>query len=327
MKIRYPKSMMILSLLLILFILLNGMAYLHAFAMLNFVSQEKRTPSIESLSFWQKVEILLTGLNIPKPVNFATPDDIGLSYETHRFKVNSEVELEAWYIPHAQSKGIILMFHGYVAPKSALLHTARIFYDMGYEIFLVDFRGSGGSNQMTTSIGYYEGDDVSKTLEYVQTRLARMPIILYGQSMGGVAILRGIYANRTQPDAIIIESVFGNLLETIKNRFKLMGLPAWPAAHLLVFWGSVQRGFSGFKHNPIEYAKRVDCPVMMLHGTDDKRATLAEAEVLFNNLRGKKHFERFEGLGHEPYFRNHSEQWKRSVSEFLKGLDGKLLEE
>jgi len=79
MKIRYPKSMMILSLLLILFILLNGMAYLHAFAMLHFVSQEKRTPSIESLSFWQKAEILLTGLNIPKPVNFATPNDIGLS--------------------------------------------------------------------------------------------------------------------------------------------------------------------------------------------------------------------------------------------------------
>jgi uncharacterized protein len=218
---------------------------------------------------------------------------------------------------------MILMFHGYVATKSVLLHNARLFYDMGYDTFLLDFRGSGGSNQNSTTIGYYEGDDVSKTVDYVEKHLATKAIILYGQSMGSVAILRGIYANGTQADAIIIESAFGNLLQTIKNRFNLMGLPGFPFAHFLVFWGSVQSGFSGFKHNPIEYATRVTCPTMRLHGTADRRAKITEAEAIFNNLKGEKHLERFEGLAHEPYLSTHFEQWKRSVSEFLKSVTEK----
>jgi len=39
-----------------------------------------------------------------------------------------------------------------------------------------------------------------------------------------------------------------------------------------------------------EFATRVDCPVMMLHGTEDRRATFATAEAIFSNLRGQKAF-------------------------------------
>jgi hypothetical protein len=56
------------------FILLNVIAYQHAKAMLNFTGQIPRTESIEVLSIWQKLTILLTGVKIPKPLNTITSE-------------------------------------------------------------------------------------------------------------------------------------------------------------------------------------------------------------------------------------------------------------
>jgi hypothetical protein len=30
--------------------------------------------------------------------------------------------------------------------------------------------------------------------------------------------------------------------------------------------GGIINGHSGFKHNPVDYAAQVNCPVLMLHG-------------------------------------------------------------
>lgn len=310
----------ILSIILLLstaFILLNLTAYKHAYAMLHFTQQGKRTERPESLSFLQKVKILLTGVNIPKPLNDSTPDQCDLPFEVHHFKINNGLELEAWYIPHPQAKGIVLMFHGYASSKSSLLPEANALNEMGYATFLVDFRGSGGTDGNETSIGFYEAEDVLKAIEYVRGMSLNQPIILYGQSMGGAAILRAIYANDVQPDAIIIEAVFDKMLSTVQNRFSAMGLPSFPGAHFLVFWGGVQNGFSGFRHNPVEYAIEVQCPVLILHGTDDPRATIDQAKAVFQNLSGPKQFERFAGVGHESYFEVEPDKWKRTISGFL----------
>ena len=214
--------------------LFNLLAYKHAYAMLHFSQEGDRTEKPEALTARQKIKTLLTGVNIPKPVSTSTPHSKGLSYETHRFRVNEEVELEAWYIPHPQPKGVILIFHGYASSKSSLLPEAQVFNEMGYGTFLVDFRGSGGSNQSETSIGYYEADDVTASVAYVQEKWEQEKLYLYGQSMGGVAILRAISENDVDPDGIIIEAVFDKILSTVENRFGSMGIPSFPSARITI---------------------------------------------------------------------------------------------
>ncbi|MBI1880690.1 MAG: alpha/beta fold hydrolase [Chloroflexi bacterium] len=298
-------------------ILLNLVAYRQAYAMLNFTQTGEKTNSPEALSLWQKVKTLLLGVNIPKPMNEATPADWNLPFEIHRIKVNDLIQLEAWHIPHPQAKGLVILFHGYASSKSSLLPEAKALHELGYAMFLVDFRGSGGSNGHQTTLGFNEADDVLKTVEYTRSMLAQRPLILYGRSMGGAAVLRAIHIHHVQPDAIIVEAVFDKLLSTVQNRFAAMGVPAFPAAHLLIFWGGVQNGYFGFSHNPVEYAASVQCPALMLHGTDDPRATLAEGMAVFQWLNGEKHFEPFVGAGHEAYLAARPEQWKRTVTRFL----------
>ena len=106
--------------------------------------------------------------------------------------------------------------------------------------------------------------------------------------MGGAAILRAVAQLRVNPDAVIIESTFDSLLSTAKNRFTTMGLPTFPFAQLLVFWGAIQEGYNGFALNPADYATHVRCPVLMFQGGNDPRVTNAQAENLFNHLAGKE---------------------------------------
>jgi pimeloyl-ACP methyl ester carboxylesterase len=86
---------------------------------------------------------------------------------------------------------------------------------------------------------------------------------------------------------------------------------------LLVFWGGVQQGFNGFRHNPVEYAARVDCPVLQMHGTEDLRVTREQAQAVFDHFAGEKKLESFDGIGHMPYFMHGPAQWQLVVGKFL----------
>jgi pimeloyl-ACP methyl ester carboxylesterase len=143
-------------------------------------------------------------------------------------------------------------------------------------------------------------------------------VVLYGQSMGSAAILRALALHsHLRIEAAIVECPFDSLLNTVGNRFRAMGLPAFPGAQLLIFWASVQQGFNGFGHNPAEYAEQVECPVLLLHGADDPRVTLEQAEAIYNGLPRGKQMKVFADAGHELYLARQPEEWKRVVGEFL----------
>jgi alpha-beta hydrolase superfamily lysophospholipase len=304
--------------LLVAFVLLNLVAYRHAHAMTHFASEGARTARPEALSLLQKAQVLLTGVYLPRPVNKLTPQSVGLQFEVHRFPSTRGIELEAWYVAHPDALGLVAMFHGYTSCKAGLLREAKAFHELGYATFLVDFRGSGGSTGNETTIGVYEADDVDRALEYVRSTWPNQPVVLYGQSMGSAAILRAVAVHGTRADALVVECPFDKLSSTVANRFTAMGLPAFPCTQLLVLWGGVQHGFNGFGHNPVDYAKRMEMPVLLLHGEIDPRVTAEQAKAIFNNFPGTKNRrEAFPETGHQSCLDSDPVRWKQAVSEFL----------
>ncbi len=158
------------------------------------------------------------------------------------------------------------------------------------------------------------------TVRYAQENLPHSQLILFGQSMGSAAILRAIQKENIAPDGVILQAVFDSMLQTIRNRFASMGVPSFPSAELLVFWGGQQQGFNGFSHNPVDYATALNCPALFLHGSDDPRATLAEGRRVFDAAPEPKTFVEFPRTGHESYLATHPEKWKASVGTFLVDL-------
>lgn len=300
------------------FLLLNIMAYNHAYHMLHFAPPETPLPRFGETSKTDLAKIILFGFDIPKPSPEAAPEDFGLEYETLRIPGEEGIELEAWYVTVPDATAVALLFHGYANEKSSLLGEAAAFREMGISSLLIDFRGSGGSNRFETTIGYDEAEDVLAAFEYARSELPEGDVLFYGQSMGSATVLRAIAVHDIEPRLIILESVFDRLFSTVRNRFDPLGWPAAPLAYLVVFWGGYHGDFPGFEHNPIEYAKWIHCPTLMLHGTEDNRAYLAQAEAVFGNLNGPKKLVRFEGQGHGSLIQSASDPWRRAVGGFLE---------
>ncbi len=298
----------------------NILAWNHADAMMTFTSSGQKTAKPENLNFQEKLNILLFGVNVPKPRNLQNPTHYGLPFETHKLTNPSGHSLEGWYIPKPRSNNVILLFHGYASSKASLLPIAQELHLHGYATFLIDFYGSGGSSGSTTTIGIKEAEDVALTTHYIQERLPDHKIVLYGVSMGGAAILRSIATHNIKPSAIIIESTFDRLLTTTQNRFHSMNLPSFPLAELLIFWGGVQQGVNPFTHNPAEYAAFVSCPSLVLHGAMDQRVSIEEANHIFHNLPATKQFQLYEGVGHQLLADAAKEKWTSDVLKFLSKI-------
>jgi uncharacterized protein len=299
------------------FILLNVMAYRQVWAMTHFERSGERTAPPEKLSGFSKLKVLFTGVTIPRPENRQTPGDFGLEFETYRFAGAKGLELEAWRIPQESARVVVVLFHGYASAKDSQLETAAALHQMGYECWLVDFHGSGGSAGETTSIGWDEGADVAASFQFVKGKATGRKVILLGSSLGAAAILQAVAHEGVQADGLILECPFNSLLETTGNRFRTMKLPAFPLAHLLVFWGGRQFGFDGFAHNPEEYARSVRCPVLLMNGDHDPRVTPANVEEIRKNLPEHPEFYLFADTGHESYLKKHPEEWRRLVGEWV----------
>jgi dipeptidyl aminopeptidase/acylaminoacyl peptidase len=80
----------------------------------------------------------------------------------------------------------------------------------------------------------------------------------------------------------------------------------------------VQFGFNGFAHNPVTYAKSLQCPALFMHGTDDPRATLEEGRRVFRAVPGPKEFKEFPSAGHEAYVSTHPDEWRAAVADFMR---------
>jgi hypothetical protein len=136
--------------------------------------------------------------------------------------------------------------------------------------------------------------------------------------MGAVAIMKAINDYRLAPKGIIIECPFGSMYQTTCARFDNMKVPSFPMAGLLVFWGGVQNNFWAFDHEPTQYAKKINCPVLLLYGEKDTNVSRKEIDDIFANLKGQKQLKTYPLAGHENFLLQYKQQWILDVASFLK---------
>jgi pimeloyl-ACP methyl ester carboxylesterase len=99
-----------------------------------------------------------------------------------------------------------------------------------------------------------------------------------------------------------------------------MKVPAFPMANLLVFWGGVQNGFNAFKHNPVDYARNINTPTLLLYGEKDEKVSRNEIDRIFSNLRGVKELKTYLSAGHENYLTKYGINWTEDVSSFISRI-------
>ncbi|MNS55083.1 2-succinyl-6-hydroxy-2,4-cyclohexadiene-1-carboxylate synthase [compost metagenome] len=299
-------------------LLMNIVAALHAYRFTHFEPTKARRVKPDALSFSQKLSALMTGADNPRPQLFASPKQ---AYTT--LKIGGAYPTEAWYIKAAESKGVVLICHGYGSSKAGMLDRAEQFLNEGYSTLLIDLMGAGAASGNETTIGYKEAEQVAESVQLLK-QMGEQRIILFGTSMGAVSIMRYLSLTPDAPVlAAIVECPFGSLLQTVSARFSVLGVPAFPMAHLLVLWGGVENQFNAFEHCPIDYAAGIKCPVLLLSGGSDKYVSRSEIDAIYHNLQGRKVLKIYPLAGHENYLNKYKDEWIGDVHDFLTAEAGK----
>ena len=291
----------------LLFLALNGLCFIAAYGLTHY-----KEPGQWSIAR-------------PKPTSLQVPSQIGLRYQTRRIVLESPGDrsqwLDVWDIPLSRSKasqGTVLMFPGIGGTKGTqLLPSAKVFHDLNYDTVLVDFLGVGESSGTRMTVGYREGEDVAAVLKDAQKQKLQPPFILYGISMGSAAVLKAIALDQAQPDAVILELPYARLVNAVRSRFQVFGVPSFPLCEMTLFWGGVQHGFNALAHNPVEYARSVTVPTLVLQGERDPWTPPSEIQDIMTALRGEKFLTIVPDAGHGLLVTVDLSLWTQSVKQFL----------
>jgi alpha-beta hydrolase superfamily lysophospholipase len=293
-------------------IAINALAALHAYNFTHFTEGKFDKLQLKDLTVFEKVTMLFFGPPNVKSVVSQFPDT-----EFQNVVLAGEPNLAAWFIPVDSADQTVILCHGYKSEKGSLMERSLFFNDMGYNTLLLDFGASGESEGNQCTIGFKEAEQVSRAIDWVSQN-TNDSIVLFGNSMGSVAILKAMADSNINVKALILECPFGSMLETTEARFRTLGAPTF-LARLLLFWGGVLNGFWAFDHNPIEYATQVDVPTLLMYGEKDDRVSRSETDRIFSNLNGVKTLATFSTLGHEDYLKLKPVLWKKAVKRFLNG--------
>ncbi len=295
----------------VLFVLINVLACIHAYKFTHYNIQDTTIPKLpEQLSLTEKLNTLVLGVSLPKPINHNTPPQ---PYE--EVKIG---KLSAWWIKSDTTKPTLLLFHGYGSKKEGMLGRAMALHSMGYNTVLLDFSGSGDSPGNSTTIGYHEAAEVKQCYDYFAARIPEHKLWLLGSSMGAAAVMKCTHDYSIQPGGLILECPFGSLYEAVCGRMRAMGVPEFPMAGLLVFYGGLEHGFWAFNHSPTQYALSIKHPTLLLSGGKDERVSADEISSIYQNLSGPKKQIVYPESRHESYLNDYETEWKNDLDGFIK---------
>jgi alpha-beta hydrolase superfamily lysophospholipase len=316
---RWPSFIrLVLWVVVIQFILLNISAFLHAGKLTSFYNAASLKDQDEPTNIFNKTWRLFNGKKYTKSTDNYKPV---YNYETVILKTKNGLNIEAWYAKtDSAAKGTVVLFHSLGNSKSKVLPEANEFRYMGFNVMLVDFRGHGNSDGNTTTIGYKESEEVKLAYDWL-IKNGEREIILWGTSMGAVAIIKAIADDSLKVAGAILEMPFGSLHQHMEARARTLGFPKQPFAVLVTFWSGVRRGFNGFKLNTYKNAEKLNCPVLFQWGNNDHLVSKAEAENIYRHIGSKqKKFVVYENGVHSSLSQQNTTQWRSEVENFFASL-------
>jgi uncharacterized protein len=175
-------------------------------------------------------------------------------------------------------KGLIFYLHGNSGSLDSWGNNAKIYTDLGYDFFILDYRGFGKSE------GTIENEEqVNRDTQIVYNELSKRydknKITIIGYSIGtGVA---SVLASNNYCKALILQAPFYNLLAFSSTR--------------VPFYPNFLKKFS-FENN-INCAK-IKVPIYLFHGTNDQLFSIENSERLIKILKSSDQFFKLENQNH-----------------------------
>ncbi|RPI46020.1 MAG: alpha/beta hydrolase [Betaproteobacteria bacterium] len=261
--------------------------------------------------------VLWAGNRLTEPARAGTGlPDPALGARSLRFPSASGAALSAWFIPGSANAGAVLLLHGVRSNKRAMLPRARFLRALGFSLLLVDLQAHGESGGEQISFGHREAADVSAAVRKLRELAPGERIGVLGTSLGAAAIA----FSDVHPllSAAVLESLYPSIEEAVANRLRIRFGPAGPwLAPLLLVQLNPRLGVSAEQLRPVDRVGLLGCPMLLVHGSEDRHTTIEEAERIFDRIRAPKELHVVQGAGHSDLHAQGGKGYERRVGEFL----------
>lgn len=246
----------------------------------------------------------------------STPDSLGMKYQTLTLTTPDHLHLAAWLVQPAaavadQHTVMVLAANDY-GNMSYQLYQAHAMSAAGYHVLLFDYRGFGHSDTFAIDpkrLYYNEfATDLQAALAAARQQKPTLRIGILSYSMGTVLATK--IAATTKCDFLITDSYVAHpqaLVTYYQTKKKTVLLPSDVSAYERV-------------------ASQVNCPWLLIGGTEDQRTPLADSLAIARAAQGRQrrvvlsvkcdHQGAMEVLSTKDNF---GDKYAQAVSQFLAG--------
>lgn len=243
------------------------------------------------------------------------PAMLGLAPEEIRFESDDGTRLSGWFFRSRIEpvRGTVIQFHGNAQNMTSHYQSLVWMIGHGYHLFTFDYRGYGSSAGRPTIPGVIRDAVAAMKRARDIDDVKQQPIVLYGQSLGGIVLLRALeyVPDRDRITAVVLEGAFLSYQEIAREKMSEIWL-TWPLQHLayVLFSDTFAAEASVRKVSPI--------PLLIIHGSADPVIPFRFGEEIYRRAAEPKTFWPIPGGGHIDAMLRDNGKHRAKLLEYLQ---------
>jgi abhydrolase domain-containing protein 17 len=206
--------------------------------------------------------------------------------------------ISALYLPNSSARFTLLVSHGNAEDLGDDRYWLEDLQRSGFNVFAYDYQGYGTSQGQPTEQGAYQDEEAA--YEYLTTTLKTPPqhVIIFGRSVGSGPAVH--LAARKPAAALVLQSPFLSAFRVL-TRVPLLPFDKFP----------------NYKE-----IGRVRCPVLIIHGSNDRVIGAWHGQRLFDLANQPKRFYLVQGADHNDLDMIGGTKYLEAIRAFADSLAG-----
>jgi uncharacterized protein len=230
------------------------------------------------------------------------PERVGIpNGERIELTLDNGIRLAGWYLRAggaergARSPGL-LWFYGNGENIARIWPVLREFQPPGAALLVIDYPGYGGSEGRATEPAIYKAAEAAFAALAGRPEIQR--VYVYGRSLGSAVAIHTAATHRAA--GLILESPFTSATDMAR-----------------LHYGLVPRTLLHLKLDNATTIRRVFCPVLIFHGTDDRLVPIAMGRSVAAAAAGPVEFVPIPGAGHNDTYDVGAEGYRDRMARFV----------
>jgi len=226
------------------------------------------------------------------------------------------------------SERLAVLCHGFSSSKDTKgnLFIEKILLKKGMSVLRYDFMGCGDSyatlRETTTSQAVSDFLDV---MDYVHKLGWVKSLGVYGSSFGGLTVILGVAKYKGDVQCLALKSPASDWAQGWKDKLGKEGIQEWKkngwTGYISGNGTCYKIGYQLYEDlqgiDAFEAARKIECPVLIVHGTKDESVPLEDSKKLTGIMKDAT-LEIIEGADHRFTTQEHFEKAHKTFAEWFE---------